>query len=277
MEQRRKIVISTGTEGEETLSTPHFDAEATLAAKPVVPLSEPVAPPPIPQNAYDSAYAPRAAAAASSTPWKRSTLILIILAAVTVGIASGLAIGLYQSRNRTSAAPVVAQPAAVNETQQSATQIPAETTQLPEVKQPEQQPELKEATAENETSVTPPVEEPDNDSVEKARRDDRRSDDRDEKRSDDKPSARDNARRDEERPPARVVRERPSDNPVVDEREDRIERRERRREERREERRAERRRQREENADGPFNFPRNAERARQEINRIRDIFEGRQP
>jgi hypothetical protein len=276
MEQRRKIVISTGTDGEETLSTPHFDVEATLAAKPVVPLTEPVEPPTSPQNAYaavpyTASYAPRAAKAASS-PWKRSTLILIILAAVGVGIASGLAIGLYQSRNKTSA-PVAAQPAAANETQQAATQIPAETTQLPQVKQP-QQPQIEEVAAENEERMTAPVEEPDDDSVEKARRADKRSDERDDKRDNDKQAARDNPKRDEERAPARVVvRERPSDTPVLDEREDRIERRERRREERR----AERRRQREENSDGPLNFPRSAERARQEINRIRDIFEGRQP
>jgi hypothetical protein len=282
MEQRRKIIISTGTEGEETLSTPHFDTEATLAAKPVVPLTEPVALPPTqPQNAYavphEASYSPRSTKGTeASTPWKRSTLILIILAAVSVGIASGLAIGLYQSRNKTSA-PVVAQPAAVNETQQATTQIPAETTQLPQVKQPEQPPEMEEASADKETVARVPVEETDDDSIEKARREDRRTEERDDKRSDDKPAARDNPKRDEARVPARVERDRPVDYPVVDEREDKIERRERRREERREERRAERRRQREENSDGPLNFPRSAERARQEINRIRDIFEGRQP
>lgn len=279
MEQRRKIIISTGSEGEETLSTPHFDTEATLAAKPVVPLTEPIEPPPTPQNAYAvpyaASYGPRAAAAAS-TPWKRSTLILIILAAVSVGIASGLAIGLYQSRNKTST-PVVAQPSAATETQQTTSQIPAETTQLPQVKQPEQQPEPEETTAQNETVNTPPIEETNNDSIEKARRDDSRSDEKEERRNNDKQAAREDSRRDEERAPARVVRERASDEPVIDEREDRIARRERRREERREERRAERRRQREENGDSPLNFPRSAERARQEINRIRDIFEGRQP
>ena len=41
MEEKDKIVISTGHEPEEGLETPHFDAEETLlAARPVVPLTE---------------------------------------------------------------------------------------------------------------------------------------------------------------------------------------------------------------------------------------------
>ena len=41
MEEKDKIIISTGHEPEEGLETPHFDAEETLlAARPVVPLTE---------------------------------------------------------------------------------------------------------------------------------------------------------------------------------------------------------------------------------------------
>lgn len=267
MEQRRKIIVPTGAEAEESLSTPHFDAEATLLARPVVPLSEPVEPP---QDVYASsntgaAYTPRAATA---SPWKRSTLILIILAAVGVGIVSGLAIGLYQSRRKAPAAPVVAMPTA-SEPEQAAAQPQTEPVQSVRVNQPEEQePETKE---EARIPTAASDEEKSDKEIKK--------DSDDESRGDDKQVARENRRRDEERvpPSAPVVPDNsPADYSVMDEREERIERRERRREERREARRAERRRQREED-DGPSNFPRNVQRARQEINRIRDIFEGSQP
>lgn len=267
MEQRRKIIVPTGAEADEELSTPHFDAEATLLARPVVPLTEPVEPPLDVYMASNAAaaYAPRAATASL---WKRSTLILIILAAVSVGVLSGLAIGLYQSRRKAPAAPVVARPT-TNEPEQATAQPQTEPVQAVRVNQPEEQePETTEeaqipaATADKEK----PNKETKNDSADESRRDD-------------KQVARENRKRDEERvpPPAPVVPDNsPADYSVMDERDVRIERRERRREERKEARRAERRRQREED-DGPSNIPRNVERARQEINRIRDIFEGSQP
>jgi hypothetical protein len=77
-----------------------------------------------------------------------------------------------------------------------------------------------------------------------------------------------------------LIRDRRAPVPIFDERdeEDEDARRAERRERRREERRDERRRRREDDDDGgPVRVPRNVERARQEINRIRDIFEGRQP
>jgi hypothetical protein len=269
MEQRRKIIIPTGTDPEETLSTPHFDTEATLSARPVVPLAEPVALPP--EEAYNvqpngASYSPAAAATAASSPWKRSTLILIILAAVGLGVASGLAIGLYQSRTRASA-PVVAQPAVSDETQQAARQPEPQMEQPPVVSQPETQPQQPEA----QIPAAPAVED-----SERKPADDAADD------NDDRQASRENRKRDETRPAPPVIRDRPVvEEPDIVERDDRRgsreERREERRERRREERREARRRQREQNDDNPLDVPRNVERARQEINRIRDIFEGRQP
>ncbi len=265
MEQRRKIIVPTGVEADETLTTPHFDAEATLLARPVVPLPEPVEPPP---DVYTPAHAAAQANGASSAPslWKRSTLIMIILAAVCVGIASGLAIGLYQSRQKapvaasTTTTTAPAQPV-VSEPQQAEAQPQAEARQSARVEQPAEEETEEDASADDEET--------------RGKEPKRRSDDDARDDDDDKPVARDNRKRDEERaaPPV-VVRERPVEIPDIDERE---EKRRERREQRREERREARRRQREENADGPVEFPRNVERARQEINRIRDIFEGRQP
>ena len=267
MEQRRKIVVPTGNEPEEPPSTPHFvDDEATLLARPVVPLAEPVEPPPdvYVQPAAAASYAPRAVAA---SPWKRSTLILIILAAVCVGVASGLAIGLYHSRRKAPAAPVAAKPA-VSEPQQTTAQPQTAPVQSARVSQPEE----RATEPEQEAEVRPVV------SDKEARDEEKKNNSDDDARADDKRVERDNRKRDEERVrPATVPENAPADYSVMDEREDKIERRERRREERREARRAERRRQREEEAEAPLDFPRSAERARQEINRIRDIFEGRQP
>jgi Tfp pilus assembly major pilin PilA len=268
MEQRRKIIVPTGVEADEELPTPHFDAEATLLARPVVPLTEPVEPPPDIYPPARVAAARAHGAPAASSPWKRSTLILIIVAAVCVGIASGLAIGLYQSRRQkapvaastTTQAP--AQPVVSEPQQQAAAQPEPEARQSARVEQPAEEDE----TQEDVSAAS--------DDEEKREREPKRRAD-DEARDEDKPVARDTRKRDEERsaPPV-VVRERPSEIPDLDEREERrIERREQRRAERREARR----RQREENPDSPIEFPRNVERARQEINRIRDIFEGRQP
>lgn len=249
MEQRRKIIIQTGTEPDETLSTPHFDTEATLAARPVVPLAGPAA-----QQAYP---VPRAGASSS---WKRPTLILIVLFAVSLGVVSGLAIGYYQSRRKAPAAQPVATAPTVDEPQQATVQP------QPEPKQSTRASEQPEEVVKPETEAQTPVTLPDKETVTK--------DSSDEAERNDKRAARDDANRDEERrvPPV-VVRQEPAEYPIEDEREERRSRRE----ERRERRREERRRQREENEDSPLRVPRHIERAQQQINRIRDIFEGRQP
>lgn len=268
MEQRRKIIIPTGSDPDETLSTPHFDTEATLSARPVVPLAEPGSR--TPGMAYASAgqgaaYKPRQSVAASS-PWKRSTLILIVLAAVSVGVASGLAIGFYQTRTKAPAANVTAQPNASEQQQQATVQPAPEPQQSTRAQQPE-------------AVVAPPAEVQLPDApAEKATKESataKKSSD-DDAQPDDKQASRSQSRRDEERDAPVIARDRRADDDDViirDERDDRRARRERRREERREERR----RERGDDAYDPQNIPRPVERVRQSINRIRDIFEGRQP
>ncbi|HEY0405192.1 MAG TPA: hypothetical protein VGC89_05665, partial [Pyrinomonadaceae bacterium] len=163
MEQRRKIIIPTGADGEETLSTPHFDTEATLAARPVVPLSDALAP--TPEAAYDATARgdlerPRAGATTvSSSSWKRSTLILIILAAVSIGVASGLAIGFYQTSRKTTtaaaAAPAVAPP---NVSEQQANVQPQPVAPPPTAERaPQQQPEQAEQPIEPEAEARVPA------------------------------------------------------------------------------------------------------------------------
>ena len=101
MEQRRKIIIPLGSasegarppasrNGESSLPTPHFNTEATLAARPVVPLTP------------DRIHA--------KTRSRNLLLItLIVIAAVCMGIAGGLAIAFYRGLEKTESS-VAAQP-----------------------------------------------------------------------------------------------------------------------------------------------------------------------
>lgn len=248
MEQRRKIIIPTGTDPEETLSPPHFDSEATLAAQRVVPLADEGAPPKQHANAVTHG-APSAPRAASS--WKPSTLIVIVLVAVGMGVASGLAIGLYQSR-RKPPVPVVAQPTVSEARPATVQQQPEPTPEPTRVKQAESE-------AEAQTPAAPPAQETKKDSANEPQTDGHDNDN--------KQVARANSKRTEEQVPPATVPDRSADNdPVADERQ-----------ERRERRREERRRQREEDADAPADVPRPVERMRRNIDRLREIFEGRQP
>lgn len=108
MEEKDKIIISTGHEAEERLETPHFDAEETLlAARPVVPLTE---------EAIEAAHSnARAKVAAPPLTRRIPILALVIIAAVSVGLAGGLAIGLYKGRQQKTT-PVAAQPSGTTTT-----------------------------------------------------------------------------------------------------------------------------------------------------------------
>lgn len=130
MKDKNKIIIPTGHEPEESLETPHFDAEETLlAARPVVPLTE---------EAREAAQNARAEEFAARPLSRRIPILaLIIIAAVSVGLASGLAIGLYQGRQKT-AAPVATERSSTTKTAvdtQFKQKADAETTkpQLPSV------------------------------------------------------------------------------------------------------------------------------------------------
>jgi hypothetical protein len=93
MEERRKIVIPTDFDPEETLSRQYFDSEATLSARPVVPLSDAEATPPGSPAASASA-APAVAPAKKSA--RRWVVPAVIAAALVIGLVAGVGIIAYQ-------------------------------------------------------------------------------------------------------------------------------------------------------------------------------------
>jgi hypothetical protein len=244
MAERRKIIIETGADPDEPLPTPHFDAEATLTARPVVPLND--------QETYQMHYGGRA----QKPFWKRPVLLaLIVLVAVGIGVAAGLTIGMYRNR-QAAETPVAATPPSAAED--------AAADQVIEEPQP-QPPVTQEARAvvpdepEEEEGAPAPAAEPKVEERERTTRSERKADD-------------DEARQPAAAKPA-VVRDK---KPIkVDEYiiEDGREARRAEKEQRREERRAERRERRRRERGGEINI----ERAGREVDRIREIFEGRQP
>lgn len=231
MEQKRKIIIPLGGsreaipardfDGATTAQAPLFDAEATLGARPVVPLAE----------TQQSRHLP--------------LLALVVLLAISAGVAGGFAIGLYRSRQiQQSAAPNTAATTTIN-TDTTTAQTPAQ--QLPAAAvASDKTPEPERTTASN-----APVER----------------------------TVRDNKpKRDEEQviPPVEV-RERDKEKRDREDR-DREEKiaRDDERELKRQQRRERRRRAREiDEANGDVN--QQIERGARELNRIREIFEGQRP
>lgn len=175
--------------------------------------------------------------------WKRPAVIaLVVIVAAGIGVAAGFAIGMYRNRQPLAQAPVQnAQPSPTPNTNQVAEQP----TPVPS---PQVRASLPEKPAETPAPAEPKTEE-------------RAATARNEKNSND-----------EEAPPATSDKKRTqkdeSDNAAADDKQAERERR-------REARRAERRRQQDE--ENPIDVPRQMERARQQVNRIREIFEGRQP
>lgn len=247
MAERRKIIIQTGAD--EPLPTPHFDAEATLTARPVVPLTD--------QEIQQMHYGNNAGRAAATPFWKRPALLaLIVLVAVGVGVAAGLAIGIYRNR-QTAETPI--------ETTQSPT------TENAKVSQPVEQPQP-EPTAETRVAVPDEADQPEEMPAEEPKVEERERTARNERKDDD-----DNVRVPVEAKPPVVVREK---KPVkVDEYtiEDAREARQAEKEQKREERRAERRERHRRGRDDEINIPRGIQRAGREVDRIREIFEGKQP
>jgi hypothetical protein len=253
MAERRKIIIETGANADEPLPTPHFDAEATLTARPVVPLTD--------QENYQTPHGGYAGRAIAKPFWKRPAMLaLIVFVAVGIGLATGLAIGIYRNRQATET------PVATGANAPSSTVEDANDAQIVEQPQP--------APTEQATAVIPdepedvPVDEKEEkkeDREERTARNERKDDDDDEARQ---PAI-------AMKPP--VVREKKpvkvDENVIEDEREARRAEKEQRREERRAERRERRRRGREDE----IYVPRGIERAGREVDRIREIFEGRRP
>jgi hypothetical protein len=239
MDERRKILIPVGSEPE----TPHFDAEETLlSARPVVPIT-PVEAAEV-FNARRAGVAPRA-------PFYRSNafLSLIVMAAVGIGLAAGLGIARYRYL-RGPAAPVAAQPAAqspvVNDTRTATVQTPKDNPQvqapiLPEVK-------IEEKTTGDDTAKDDSAKVIKTGDSTKAteRSTDKSSGDKDDSAKTTTPATRDKRRE--------SANEEDEDIP-------RAQRRERRVRDRN---------------DDTINIPRRMERASEQINRIREIFEGSQ-
>jgi hypothetical protein len=232
MEQKRKIIIPLGGsreaipardfDGATTAQAPLFDAEATLGARPVVPLAE----------TQKSRHFP--------------LLVLVVLLAISAGVAGGFAIGLYRSRQiQQSAAPNTTATTSIN-TDATAAQAPAAAQQLPVAIASEKTPEPERTTASNAP-------------VERAVRDNK-------------------PKRDEEQviPPVEV-RERDKEKRDREDR-DREEKiaRDDERELKRQQRRERRRRAREMD-DGNGDVNQQIERGARELNRIREIFEGQRP
>jgi type IV secretory pathway VirB10-like protein len=250
MAERRKIVIQTGEGMDEPLPTPHFDAEATLTARPVVPLND--------QEARQVPYGDYAGRAPKPF-WKRPALLVaIVLAAIGVGVAAGLAIGLYRNRNAAETPLATAPTPAVENTDLNQTVEPKPTPEERAALVPEQ-PEEEPAVEPKEDAVEPKEEERERTTARNERRD---NDDNEESQPvvAKPPRARD-------RKPVKV-----DEYVIEDERAEREAEREQRREERRAARRERRRR-----GDNEISIPRGIQRAGREVDRIREIFEGRQP
>ena len=257
MKDKNRIVIPTGHEPEEMLETPHFDAEETLlAARPVVPLTE---------DAIEAAR--RARAKASTAPPARPRipmLALIIIAAVSVGLASGLAIGLYQGRQQT-ASTTSAQPSSRTTTVADAqsTQKPAEEeikTSLPSV-----QPVAETDTGKpgEPTALSQPEGDPTNEQVAEVQASPEDLDIPKPERE----AAPDKKRADEKQtPPPAATRKKQKDIRANDDDDDDYKR----------QRAARRRAIREQNTDNDVP-QRTDERVGQQLNRIREIFEGSRP
>ncbi|MBA3767347.1 MAG: hypothetical protein H0W99_10230 [Acidobacteria bacterium] len=113
MEQKRKIVIQVSGASEEavpardydggaTVRAPLFDEEATMGARPVVPLTE-----------------------ASTRPSRRFPLLaLVVILAISAGVAGGFAIGVYRSRLNRAAATTTAATTVSTDATAPAEQLP---------------------------------------------------------------------------------------------------------------------------------------------------------
>jgi hypothetical protein len=242
MAEIKKIIIPTGANPDESLPTPHFDAEATLTARPVIPLSE--------QEKFRMQRGGYATGVEKPF-WKRPMLLaLIVLVAVGVGVAAGLTIGIYKNRSAAQT-PVASAP--------PSTTVQNENVAQPVVEQPVPAPTRQVRADVPETPVETPAEPKAEERASPARDDERAA--RNERKSND----------DEVAPP--VVRERRRDRKTDDDDDEVLNDRQAERERRRDDRRERRGRRRDE--EDALDIPRQIERAGR--NRIREIFEGRQP
>lgn len=240
MEDRRKIIIPIGAKPE----TPQFDAEETLAsARPVVPLAAP-----------GRGQGELKAARGRVPVYRRiSFLALITITAIIIGMAAGLNLARYryQQRNATAVAAQPAQAPANGEphavtVQNSQPDKQAQAAQLPEVKTEEKTPDDKAKTDETAKANTPEkakTSETPETSSDKGTGDKQTEDTAKTSR----PGARDKKRTDDEAENDNAPRTQKRD----------------------------RRQKNSNDSNNPLDVPNQIERASEQINRIREIFEGR--
>ncbi|MDQ3818203.1 MAG: hypothetical protein M3362_11065 [Acidobacteriota bacterium] len=235
MAERRKIIIPIRQNPDEPLPAPHFDAEATQTAQPVVPLSDEEA-----RLLQQGQYSVRV----QKPFWKRPLVIaLVVIVAAGLGVAAGFAIGMYRNRQPAQTPAANAQPS----TAESTNQVGEQPTPAPS-------PHARASAQEKPTETPAPAEPKAEERSPAARNETKNSDDEEASAA---ASSKKRAGKDEDDNAA-----------AADERQ--VER-----ERRREARRSERRRQQDE--ENPVDLPRQMDRARQQVNRIREIFEGKQP
>lgn len=240
MERKTKIVIPVGGaskdavpavnfDGGATVPAPLFDEEATISARPVVPLTE-----------------------ASTGTFRRFPLLaLVVILAISAGVAGGFAIGVYRSRQNRAAATTATTTATTTAATTVGTDAPAQTRveQLPVI--------ASEKSSESRSRAT----EAGNAPTERTARDSKPSKD-DEQiippvEVRERARERREAKREEKRETAIKIRD-------DDERESRRQRKEQRRRARA-------------NDEREVDLDQQMERAGREVNRIRDIFEGQRP
>lgn len=252
MEQKRKIVIPLGGSnreagaapanfsGDVTVPTPRFDEEATLYAQPVVPLSE---------------------AASTASPRRFPLIALLIVLAVGAGVAGGFAIGVYKSsQNRqpetagnattTTTASTTASSGADARPSAPLPVLASEKSSEPPARTTATEPATETATERSSASSRDKKSKADDEQIIPPVEIQERRSSKEEKR---------------EAKSERSGRSKDDDND--DEDAERVARRQRR-EQRRRARQAE---------DQNVDFDRQIERAGQEVNRIREIFEGQRP
>jgi hypothetical protein len=243
MEDRRKILIPIGTEPE----TPQFDAEETLlSARPVVPIAPAAA-------AADFSVAPPPAAVARAPFYKSfSFLALVVVAAIGIGLAAGLGIARYHQG--TAAAPVATQPAEVAPAVKESRAASAQTQQ--ENKEAQPAPQLPEVKIEETTAAVNETEAEKRGSSEDAPASKTKApkDSTDKNKSDQQTE--DNVKT---TTPTTPRERRRAGEPEEDDAAPRAQRRDRRVRNR---------------DDEAVDIPRRIERASEQINRIREIFEG---
>lgn len=260
MEQRRKIIIPTGKESVEALETPHFDEEETLlSARPVVPLKPGKNGGKV-TNGQHRVIVP----VVTAEPRRRKTpaLTLVVLAAIGVGLAAGFAIARYQAGRKSAAAPGASEPAAAPKPETSVAQKPQP---APVASESPSAPAAKEA-GQTEPAVIPAS--------------DKKPETPAQPEASDKPTERDRQTKDNDVPmitPPIVPREKPRADKREGNKDQDEQDQEDRKRQKREERREQRRRERDENDDSADMPGRVRRRVGEQMNRIREIFEGQEP